>query len=39
MLANNMDTYGVRAIHPRPERRGFSRIPVNVVHYLFPSVT
>ncbi len=23
-----MDAFGIRAIHPRPERRGFSRSPV-----------
>jgi hypothetical protein len=29
-----MDTLGVRAIHPRPERRGFSRIPVKNIQVL-----
>ncbi|QKE39188.1 hypothetical protein [Ferrovum myxofaciens] len=24
-----MDAFGIRAIHPRPERRGFSRSPGN----------
>jgi hypothetical protein len=25
-----MDAFGIRAIHPRPERRGFSRSPGKV---------
>ncbi|KXW57670.1 hypothetical protein FEMY_17870 [Ferrovum myxofaciens] len=27
-----MDAFGIRAIHPRPERRGFSRSPVRDAH-------
>jgi hypothetical protein len=29
-VANERDTCGVRAIHPRPEGRGFPRIPIKI---------
>ena len=30
-VANERDTCGVRAIHPRPEGRGFPRIPIKAI--------
>jgi|AntRauTorckE5430_2_1112549.scaffolds.fasta_scaffold08615_3 hypothetical protein len=30
-VANERDTCGVRAIHPRPEGRGFLRIPITLL--------
>jgi hypothetical protein len=34
-----MDAFGIRAIHPRPERRGFSRSPGNSGRRTAPALT
>jgi hypothetical protein len=33
LIKYSKDGAAVRAIHPRPERRGFSRNPVNCHHF------